>query len=380
MKHLRPVFFASFFFSLHLALLSYLNSTVLALHTSPLGVSSAYTIASALSLLLLIGAGNVVRKTGSSRFLIGTLLCAALLLLALGTIAQTHWFVSVFIVYFSLNSVIWYGFDLVVEHYSREHNTGNIRGIYLTLNNAGWVLAPMAASLIATTIGLTGTYIAAAIALVAACGLLLGIKRIRSSTHLPKISFTKSFQALSAHPYARRLVVLYFVIQFFFAWMVIYLTPYLTSLGFSIGMIGIILSVMLLPFVLLQYWTGKIADKLHNEKQLLMGGFAIAGIATYLLALDISTSALFFALVLFVTRIGASIIEVAAESAFFKHVSERDTALIGTLRMTLPLAYISAPLAGALVLTIGNTSLLFGVLATILILAVVYASRLDQSA
>ena len=234
----------------------------------------------------------------------------------------------------------------------------------------------MAASLIATTVGYSGTYIAAAIAILIAVILVRTTERIPVGTHLPKISFTESFRALAKHPYARRIVVLYFVIQFFFAWMVLYMTPYLSSLGFSLGTIGIILSVMLLPFVLLQYWAGKIADKHHNERQLLMYGFGIAGAATLLLALPLPPTAAIFAGILFITRIGASIIEVAGESAFFKSVTEHDTALIGTLRMTLPLAYIIAPIAGAFLLMFISIPTLYLVLGVILLCAMMYTLRL----
>lgn len=379
MHELRPIFLASFLFSVHLALLSYLNSTVLALHGGPVQTTIAYTLSSALSLILLIGAGNVVRKIGSSRFLISVLSCSALLLLALGTVAAEHWFVTVFVVYFALNSVTWYAADLVIEHYSRVSVTGNIRGLYLTFNNAGWVLAPMAASLIATEVGFSGTYIAGAIVVFLAAILVQTTKKIPVDTHLPKISFTESFRTLTLHPYARRIVVLYFIIQFFFAWMVLYMTPYLTSLGFGLGTIGIILSVMLLPFVLLQYWVGKIADKYHNEQLLLIVGFGIAGIATLFLAAPIPPSAAVFAGILFMTRVGASIVEVAAESAFFKSVTEHDTALISTLRMTLPLAYIIAPVVGAAVLIFVSVPMLYFILGLLLLCATIYTFRLKQA-
>ncbi len=378
MHPLRPIFAASFFFSIHLALLSYLNSTVLSSHVGEVATTITYTLSSALSLVLLIGAGNIVRKIGSSRFLIGTLALSMLLLTLLGTTTADVGFVTLFALYFALNTVVWYGFDLVIEHYTRENNTGNIRGLYLTLNNAGWVLAPMAASLIATTVGFAGTYIAAGCAVLAALALVLTSPRVPMRTHLPKLSFTDSFRALVAHPEARRIVSLYFVIQFFFAWMVLYMTPYLSSLGFSLAHIGMILSVMLLPFVLLQYWTGKIADRYNNERLLLGIGFSISAFATLCLALPLAPKASMFAIILFVTRVGASIIEVAAESAFFKRVTEHDTALISTLRMTLPLAYIIAPIIGAGIIATSSVPFLFGVLGLILIGAALYTFRLEK--
>ncbi len=378
-RHLRPLFAASFFFSFHLALLSYLNSSVLAQHASTVQLTLSYTVASMLALVLVLIAPHIVGTVGASRFLIGLLMLSLALLVTLGLHAHHPSFVWIFVLYFSLNTVIWYAFDLVIEHYSREHNTGNIRGLYLTLQNTGWVIAPITSAAVIGIVGFGGTYLVASVGIVLALFILVMTPRIKEHQHVPRISFKEAFRQLTLHPYARRLVTLYFVLQFFFAWMVLYMAPYLRGLGFAWKTIGVILSIMLLPFVLFQYATGKIADKRHNERTLLIIGFGIAAFATLLLALPLPPTAAIFAGLLFLTRVGASIIEVATESAFFKAVNEHDTALISTLRMTLPFAYIIAPLIGAGLLAIGGMHVLFGVLGAILLLAALYATRLGAS-
>lgn len=377
---LRPLFFASFFFSFHLALLSYLNSSVLAAHTSDIGITLAYTISSVLSLICIFLAPLIVQRFGASKSLgLGLALSVGLLSL-LGIRAEKDGFVGLFILYFSLNTVIWYAFDLCIEHYSRIKNTGNIRGIYLSLNNTGWVLAPIVASTVALKFGFTGTYLLASGAVLVAFLVIIATTKIKQSAHTPRLHLHRAFAELVRHVEARRIVSLYFVLHFFFAWMVLYMTPYLASLGFSLGTIGIILSIMLLPFVLLQYPVGKLADKYRNERNLLITGFCIMGLSTTLLALPDSfifaPGIAFFAIVLFFTRVGASIVEIAIESRFFKIVNEKDTALISTLRMAMPVAYIIAPLIGALVLFIGTTVHLFLILALLSFVAMRYAFRL----
>lgn len=376
---LRPIFFASFLFTFHLALLSYLNSTVLGTHGSNLQTAVAYTLASGLSLFLLLIAPVLVSKYGASSFLLMGLASATILLWILGLLTNHSGFTAIFILYFSLNTVIWYAFDLVVEHYSRENTTGNIRGLYLTLNNAGWVIAPMTASAIASFSGFAGTYLVASFVLLVTFLIIASTKQIKKSPHIPKISLRQAFRALMKHHHARRLVTLYFLLQFFFAWMVLYMAPYLLDLGFTWKAIGIIFSSMLLPFVLFQYKTGKIADRLHNERFIIILGFGITTLATLFLAIPFTPSIAAFAAILFVTRVGASIIEVGCESAFFKAVSEHDTALISTLRMTLPLAYIIAPLVGGLILWFGNMQILFIILSMLLLGAMVYALRLKTT-
>jgi MFS family permease len=302
-----------------------------------------------------------------------------ILLGLLGTIATDNAFIAIFIVYFSLDTVVWYAFDLVIEHYSREQVTGNIRGIYLTLNNAGWVTAPVVASVVVAYAGFSGTYLVASVVVLISLSLIATTTTLPATyRYTPQISLLDAFRALVSHKQARRIVAVYFVIQFFYALMVIYMAPYLLNLGFSWNTIGIIFSIMLLPYVLLQYWGGKIADRFHAEKKLILWGFVITALGTALLAFPIPPIAAIFAAILFLTRIGASIIEIGCESAFFKEVTDRDTALIGTLRMTLPLAYIIAPLGGALLLSFGSTRFLFGALAGVLVVTVGYAFRLKK--
>ena len=104
------------------------------------------------------------------------------------------------------------------------------------------------------------------------------------------------------------------------------------------------------------------------------------GFATLLLALPDSfvyeRTAVFFAIILFLTRVGASIIEVGVESKFFKVVTTKDTALISTLRMTMPLAYIIAPMTGALVFVVGSMQDMFVILGILCLGAMWYAFRL----
>lgn len=375
MKPLRPIFIASFFFSFHTALLSYLNSTVLEDFGGTYWTTFAYIAASVLSLVLIIVAPRVAGRTGSSKFLAGLLFISMVLMWFLGGTITPSLFFTLFIPYFALNTIIWYGFDLVIEHYSREQITGNIRGSYLTLNNLAWVSAPVISSIIANSIGFSGVYIIASMLLMISFLIISKTQKIESFKHLPRTTLSEAFQALILNKKARRIVSLYFVLQFFFAWMVIYMAPYLISLGFTWTNIGLIFSIMLMPFVLFSYPIGKIADKYNAERPLIILGFSIAALATMLLAIPFTPSVALFAGILFMTRVGASIIEVSSESAFFKEVTEHDTALISTLRMTLPMAYITAPLLGSIIMSFGNERHLYMVLSLIMTVTMLYAIR-----
>ena len=126
--------------------------------------------------------------------------------------------------------------------------------------------------------------------------------------------------------------------------MVIYTPIYLNkNMNFTWDKIGIIFTIMLLPFVLLQLPLGRLSDKI-GEKKLLKLGFIIIIISTITLTFINSKNILIWGLILFATRVGASIIEVMNESYFFKQITARDANIISFFRNASPTAYIIAPL------------------------------------
>src|SRR5574343_1523853 len=50
-----------------------------------------------------------------------------------------------------------------------------------------------------------------------------------------------------------------------------------------------------------------------------------------------------WAIFLFMTRVGASFVEVASETYFFKHVTDKNAGFISLFRSTRPISFIIAP-------------------------------------
>lgn len=171
-----------------------------------------------------------------------------------------------------------------------------------------------------------------------------------------------------------------FLLQFFYAWMVIYTPIYLhTYIGFDWQAIGIIFTIMLFPFAILEAPLGQLADERFGEKEMLTAGFIITAITTALLAFIPNADFWLWAAGLLATRIGASAIEIMNETYFFKKNGENHPDILSLFRMTRPMAYIIAPLIATFLLQFLSYQYLFIVLGGIMLLGLRYSLTLRDT-
>ncbi len=379
MRNIRFIFLASFFFSLHMALLAYVNSSMLSEFASPNLISLTYILASALSLFLVTLAPQIVRALGNVKYIAFSLLASATLLYMISSHSGLR-IIPLFVLYFSLNSVVLYGLDLFLEHYSSESQTGNIRGLYLTLGNIGWVIAPLISGSLETKFGFSVIYLVAGISVVITMCVVLFSQRGFVDRAYPRIHFIDSLKILLKNKDLRMIAFLNFLLQFFFVIMVIYSPVYLTSIiGFSWKTLGALLSIMLLPFVVFPYPSGHIADKYLGEKELMIGSLILMGLATLYFAQIGAGSFTIYAIALFLTRMGASVFETMCESAFFKRVTDADSSVISAYRNMMPVAYVVGPLIGATIFSMTSYKTLFSLLGVLMIAASIYTFRLKDT-
>lgn len=362
-----------------MALLAYVNSSMLAVFASPNLISLTYVLASVLSLMLVTLAPQIVRMLGNVKYVTISLLASATLLYLISTHAGLR-IVPLFILYFSLNSVVLYGLDLFLEHYSSENQTGNIRGLYLTLGNIGWVVAPLISGSLQTKFGFPVIYLVAGVSVIITMCVVLFSQRGFVDKAYPRLHFVDGLKILIKNKDMRIIAFLNFLLQFFFVIMVIYSPVYLTSIiGFSWKTLGALLSIMLLPFVIFPYPSGRIADKYLGEKELMVGSLILMGIATLYFAQIGAGSFTVYAIALFLTRMGASVFETMCESAFFKRVTDADSSVISAYRNMMPVAYIVGPLIGATIFTLTSYKTLFSILGALMLVASIYTLRLKDT-
>ena len=369
LKNLFLVYFFGFLLAFHVALPSYINSSFLNIFISEKLLGIIYIVASILTILLFFIAPYILQKFGNFRVAVTLVTMEAVALLGLIMGRTTVWVVMAFLLSQIVISFIYFSLDIFLESYSKNSNTGKIRGTYLTLANLAWIFSPVIAGFILANGEYWKVYLVSLMFLIPILLILIINLRGFKDSAYQATPVLKTFQRVWKNKNIRNIFSASFLLSFFYSWMTIYTPLYLYKYAnFSWTQIGIIFGIMLLPFVFIQFPLGKIADEKIGEKEILSLGFVVIAISTFsLFFIPLNSSMWLWACLLFITRIGAASVEVMCDTYFFKKVNNLDTNIISFFRMARPLAYILGPLFASLCLLImgareGQLFLILGII------------------
>lgn len=376
---IRALYMLGFIFAIHSALPTYINSEFLSTFTGNF-VGIIYAASSIVTIFAFAGIGKILSRFGDYKIIL------TLAFLSLASISGLIFFtnpvplVVFFIILYVSNTLIAFNIDIFLESYSKDSVTGTIRGTFLTIANTAWIISPIIAGFILKNNEYWKVYLAAAILLIPVIFLLVSNFRNFKDTKYHHLSLRKMLAGLPRHKSTYKILMSNFFLQFFYAWMVIYTPIYLrTSMGFGWDQIGIIFTIMLFPFVLIEAPLGRLADKKWGEKEMLSIGFVILAVTTALLSFIGGPSFWLWAVGLFATRIGASMVEIMNETYFFKKNSQSDSDIIGLFRMTRPIAYIAAPIVATVLLIFLDSRFLFLALGIIMVCGLRYSLTLKDT-
>lgn len=378
-KRVWLIFVGGLFLSFHYALIIYVNSSFLNQFMDEKTISYLYIFGSILSVILFLNAGKILQRLGNLRsflFFLTLELASTLLIFFAGGQALAS---LAFLLHQAVISFVFFNIDIFLEREQQEEDsTGNRRGAFLTFQNTAWICAPILSGFLVNKFGIGSVYMLASLlilppAIIIAKTFGKGLHKPIKTTNLEEIyEFLKNKRDL------KRILFSNILLQFFYAVMVIFMPIFLTeSLGFDWQKVGIIFAIMLLPFLILEWPLGYIADHKLGEREILGFGFIVMAVSTMLIPFTWSTSLLVWAGILFVTRVGASSVEIGNEAYFFRQVKERDAGIIGIFRTTRPLAYIIAPLFASIILNLANVRSLFALLAIITLLGLLFIPKKD---
>jgi MFS family permease len=136
---------------------------------------------------------------------------------------------------------------------------------------------------------------------------------------------------------------------------------------------------MLVPFVIFELPLGEMADDKYGEKEFLTIGLVIMGLSTIFIGFVTAKVFWMWAVMLFITRIGASFVEIGSESYFFKKVDIEKTDVTSFFRISRPLSYIIAPLLATITLQFIPFQYTFIVIGSIMIIGTKYSLSLQDT-
>jgi len=379
MKPLKSIYFLTFFLSIQFAFTAYVNSTFLANFVSIKTVGLIFTLSAVLAIIGLFYIPRILAVYCNHKILFSLVSISLVSLFGLFESQTAPWVIFFFILYLLTNYLIVFSRDIFAESYTRDETTGKTRGILLTAINLGWVFAPLASGLVIKYFGYSQMYLLAAAFMFIAFIFILGPIRKLKDLSYRRIPLTETIKKMIVNKDIRKIYLANFMLQFFYAWMVIYMPIYLNQyLGFSWDKIGVIFMIMLLPFVLIEYPLGRLSDKI-GERKLLIGGFLVTGIATVLISFIGNPTLAVIAAILFMTRVGAATIEIMTESYFFRKVGALDSDIISFFRNTFPLSYVIAPLLATVFFILFPFKYIFLTLGIIMLLSILIIRNLNNS-
>lgn len=340
--------------ALHWAIVVYVNSSLLEQFVSSEALGALYTVGSSLTLIAFLFIAQVLRRFGNYRLTLALAGIECLALVGLAFAESLRVAVPLFLLHQALVPLILFNLDVFAERAvgDHEHVTGGTRGAVLLCMGLAGAFAPLAAGFLVAEGEQRFRFVYLASAGLVFAFILFVWRNFRLFTDAPynNIRFFDLLRCFWAHLGLRFVFLAHLLLQIFFIWMVVYLPLYLASvIGFSWSQIGSILFVALLGYVLCEYPAGKLADRI-GEVELMTSGFLILAAAISLLAFLGGESVVPWMLTLFATRVGASLVEVATESYFFKQTGPASIATVSFFRASRPLAAIAGTLLGSLAL------------------------------
>ena len=380
MKNNRKIIFlAGFLFSIPLALTSYINSSFLESYIGEYYVGIIYVIASIIAIIGLLEMPKILTRFGNRSTILGFTLIGFLSLLMLAFGQNSFVIMLGVILYFISTDFVIASMDIFIEDFSKNSGIGKFRGLYLMTINFAWVLAQMISGSIIAKSSFQGIYLFSACFMVLISIIFILFLRDFKDPKYIKVPILSTMKTFFRNKSVSKIYFINLILKFFFAWMVIYTPIYLYEyLGFDWKQIGLIFTIMLIPFVLVDFPLGRLSDKI-GEKKILIAGFLVTIFFTLIIPFISIPAVWIWAIVLFGTRLGAATVEVMSESYFFKEIRERNADEISFFRNTYPLSFVIAPLiAIPTLLFVPSFKYLFFVLGAITLIGLFIALRLKD--
>ncbi|MFA6305683.1 MAG: MFS transporter [Candidatus Gracilibacteria bacterium] len=260
--------------------------------------------------------------------------------------------------------------SLFVRDFSNSKNFGEEEGKYFKFQNIGYLIGPLLGGFLASQFGYEIVFILAA-------GTILGgfvyfynhhvIKESMAIINMKKESTIKLIDNVKNYFSDPNRTKAYFISFSLTTWFMVkrlYLPLYIMASGYLSSVTGIVFSLGIIPFILLEEKVGKYADKKGIRLPISVGFFIIAGA---LLLTFISPFPILNFIIIILASIGAAFIEPVQEYFLLKNTpKEQEEDLFGIYSTSAITAAFFAPIIGALILAVLPFKFIFLVFAVLI--------------
>ena len=279
-KKLELLSFISFLFGFSQSILVYVISDYFRESFGSENVSIFYFISYSVALVGILNMHKIIRNLGKATAMFLFLffqVCSVTFLIFTQPSAIGVFLLMIFII---SSYLAWVVLDIILEDYSEDKKSGRIRGIHLTILNAGFLIGPLISTQILERFGFNGLFfVAMIISMFMFMVALLGLRGVNQRFG-QNLTVRDLIKKIFVNADVMKIYAVSLALEFFFALMVVYTSLRLLELGMSWSKIGIIFTIMLLPFVIFGYLVGLLADKDFGEKEMIILGLIIIMISS----------------------------------------------------------------------------------------------------
>jgi len=375
------LYFLGLILAVSSALPAYIQSNFLNQFVSLEILSLFFIIANALTVFCIIAFPKLIKKL-SNYFLTKIILVlhAVSLLGMVITNGPFSAFLATILFTISTN-LLWINMDVLIETFSHNSATGRIRTTYFTFINLGWIISPFLSSYLMKL----GDYqlpflVAAFLAIPVFLILLYQGRNLKDKVVYSKEKIGLVIKKTWENKNLRGIFFVSLLLSLFYTTAVVYVPIYLyQNMGIDWQTLGLMFSIMLIPFLIFEIPAGIIADKYIGEKEILYLGFFILVASLFLFFYLKVTTFWIWASVLFLSRVGAALIEAMRETYFFKIVDAKDVGYINIFRTTTPLGYVIGPALAVLILKFFPLNYLFLIIALISLSGFIFVASIRDT-
>lgn len=363
---MRPrviLFVANFFFSLMTALAVYILLPYLSTFMPAMYAGLVVAVGGLTALIFFPLLPRLVVRYGAQQLALIFALAEMVILFMLAAAPGAIPSILLIILMVALQPFLSYELDLLLEATGEGDGskTGQVRAAFLTAWNMGSFVAPLLIGALLVNTDAYGHIFIAAAAMSVPFVVLFAARRLPSGAQEAPTSILDTIICVLHERDLLAVTTGHLILWLFYVWAPLYTPMYLHNvLGISWENLSWIFSIMLIPYVLIEYPAGWVADRFLGDRDLMFAGFIIAGGALASISFLTAASPLLLILgILLVSRIGAALIEAMTEGHFFRRVTEKDVNSVSIFRAVWPIAYVIAPIVGSTILFFGNYQILF---------------------